>query len=323
MGKEQAVCVLIRFQHPIYCQRSALGKKYPVTFNNCAGSLHFPKPAKPRSPEQVAANERWPTDLESPEPRKKWQLGGKPVFWGNEVSQPSGEARVHAATMELLPSNSQMPPDYHEIHSEIETWEKNFLDLVILFTKQEKNNKIIVKQRNMLIDIYSYANSKLKQVEIDATAHLHFTVPDKSTGLRQDQVVEIAKVIGKNENLLYEYQLLISACKAFRENSFRSTILESASAMEIALTNAVDQKISKIKISEKKMLVDRFRTLGHLIDLSRILGIDNCAEFDAKFALEERNKVVHKGYNPDRLAAKNFLLNAEVLIKQLSPKLSV
>jgi len=84
-------------------------------------------------------------------------------------------------------------------------------------------------------------------------------------------------------------------------------IIESASSVEITLTDAIQRKFDSMGITFGRGLFENFRTLNGRIELAKLVGLP-ISESDLKDCLvKPRNQVAHRGAFPDEATAVKSL----------------
>ena len=123
------------------------------------------------------------------------------------------------------------------------------------------------------------------------------------------------KATSDNKQLLLEFQLLKEAHQSLQTDNYRKSILDSASALELSLTNAIKREL---KIDEK--LLDEILKMNNsiakkiaLIKFTR----QKLPEYNFKKDIEDlRNKAIHIGKTPtEEEASKAYKIVKAVLEK--------
>lgn len=98
------------------------------------------------------------------------------------------------------------------------------------------------------------------------------------------------------------YRFQLTAYRAIKENDFRKAIVETAVASEIALTQAIENRLRLDQLPYTDKILEKFRMLSGRVELARAMGF--AVPENIKSALvEPRNMVAHRGESPTRRQA--------------------
>jgi len=115
---------------------------------------------------------------------------------------------------------------------------------------------------------------------------------------------------------------MLEAYRAYAREDYRKSILESATAVELCLTNRIKNEFEVIGLSFGEKLLKKFRMLGGRFELIRLLEIE-LPEIDyQKLLIDPRNEVVHKAHFPDGSIASKVIEVSEGLLALFSPELA-
>jgi len=127
----------------------------------------------------------------------------------------------------------------------------------------------------------------------------------------------VLNLVGQDVQPPVEYPLLASARAALRLHQFRRTVIDSGTAVELALTHLFDVAVSRLPTSLKEALSAERRTLGPLIDL---LATTYKLPTELKPELVKvRNDVIHRNRQPSRKEAAKALELAVKVVKMAKP----
>jgi hypothetical protein len=111
----------------------------------------------------------------------------------------------------------------------------------------------------------------------------------------------------KNDEIRMEHIKIIEARKALRSDNLRLAIIEIAASIEIGLNFVVNEYLKSNNVEVlKQVLVDK-KTLGNLIALAKIIGIDLIDSVLMNKLLEDRNQTIHRNIHPKRNVIVSYL----------------
>jgi hypothetical protein len=102
------------------------------------------------------------------------------------------------------------------------------------------------------------------------------------------------------------YIQLIDALKHYNQEKYRQSILDSATATEMALTQLLDNRLAAATPQQRRLIFDRYKQISGLIVGLKGLGETLPAGLDAKIGTP-RNRAIHKGTEVTRDQAKEAL----------------
>lgn len=317
MSKKQKVYGIIEFSKELLCAADSLGSFVNIEIANYPASLKLPLLPKWDSKEKDHLNKL----LIGPKPAYKWKRGDELIFWGKPLEFPKGNSYVNCALLELSFDSSTMDEASQAIYSSFPVWLNLFEKYVMLLTKQHTFDQISRIDGPANLELLLKGKNKLDHISSKISNTIHFIVRKEDEYLHYDQFVEASRLSSKLLKPRLEYQLLLDAYIARRNQDYRKVIIESASALEVCLTSRIEEEFDSQQIKFGKKLLDKFRMLSGRFELVRILGIVIPDKDYKTIIINPRNDVVHRASYPGRRTAELFMSEVENLIKLLTPQL--
>jgi hypothetical protein len=309
---------ILSFSKPIYCAREVLGSRTPVTIGDYPATL-----AMPLLPEWAPnAKDPLTSPLIAPQSAQGLKRGSSELHWGMPQQFPSGQSIVDRAVLEFqIPS--EMKKDAYEIlHRSCARWTQTFESYVALLSRDCASG----------VEVENTEESRLELLELSSSTVTHISDPKKiclivhidqnRKGLLTEQLNEAAEYASKQLLPRLQYRMLLEAYRAMNEGDWRKTIIEAACAIEVSMTDRLEVELVKSGFDNGPWLMDHFRTLSRLYDLSEIVGIIFPKIDFKKEIVQIRNTMVHTACFPARKDAYQFLKKAELIIEKLTPQLS-
>ncbi len=95
------------------------------------------------------------------------------------------------------------------------------------------------------LDLISFSESGEYIKPYDHLETIKICVSDKDISLKSEQLKQICEFCSEGKNPSIEYRIMLEAYRAFERSDYRKSILESATAVELSLTNVIIQEFEK------------------------------------------------------------------------------
>jgi hypothetical protein len=310
---------LIEFSDGLYCAADSLGRSAIIVLANYTANFTFP------SLPVWEQNEKDPLNkyLLGPKPADKWKRGDELIFWGKPTSYPDGNSQVNFALLDFSLAPEVIEIATQEIYLSFPTWLDLFEKYVMLLTKQNTKNRILSNRGgHSKLELLHKDGKKLNYIPSNTIQSIHLSLDTVDESLHYEQFVEASRLSSKNLKPRLEYQLLLEAYYAQRNDDYRKVIIEGASALEVCLTSRIQEELDKQGIKFGKKLLDRFKMLSGRFELVKMLEIELPDKDYKTIIIDPRNDVVHRASYPDRKTAYLFIDEVENLINLLTPQLN-
>jgi hypothetical protein len=309
---------ILSFAKPIYCAREVLGSRTPVTIGDVPAILAIP------SLPEWAEDEKDPLGnaLIAPQSAQGLKRGSVELHWGMPQAFPSGLSLVEKAVVEF-----PLPPELNDdssekLHRSCTRWTQTFESYVALLTKNYASGLEVENIEESRLELLELCQGEVTHIPDPKNISLLVHVDQNHEGLLFEQLLEAAELASKQLLPRLQYRMLLESYRAMKEGDWRKTVIEAACAIEVSMTDRLEVELVKSGFDNGPWLMDHFRTLGRLYDLSEIVGIYFPSIDFKKEIVEVRNRMVHTACFPERKDAYQFLKKAEMIIEKLTPVLS-
>lgn len=307
---------VVEFSHEILCAKDSLGATLPISIGNHPGTLEMP-----RFPAEIIQGKMLSeSPLLAPSAAIGWKHGAQPIYWGQPIAMPSGMSEVARALLRFDMPETEIEERSVELKQMFNGWRDSLEDYIEAYTKQRLDRFVDVEgSANGLELLWIDDDGKFARPDRVSRAFINVIVAAGDISLHVDTLGVIAKLISEGEAVPLEYRIQLEAYKAMRSKDYRKAIVETASAAEIALTEAIKDKLRNAGLTFAEGLLGRFRTLGGRLELARILQVD-LPDVDIKSLLvSPRNHVTHGAYFADRGIARKAIRVTDSILERLRP----
>ncbi len=261
------------------------------------GTLEFPalQPGWPKTKDPLREF------LLAPPAARTWRRGPELMFWGHPYCSPAGHSGVTCALMSFELDKAQLAASTAHIRDDAERWRTSFEDYMSILTTQPRRETGRDLSR---LDVFWWEGTKqARPTSKPVVLRGHSSGRDLSV----DDVESICRWCSSKIPPAIEWRLILDARRALVGNDYRKVIIESASSVEITLTDAIQRKFDSMGITFGRGLFENFRTLNGRIELAKLVGLP-ISESDLKDCLvKPRNQVAHRGAFPDEATAVKSL----------------
>ena len=237
--------------------------------------------------------------------------------WGETASWPHGTSRVRLFRIEF---NSPISETYRKkistsIHNWIQRMRKNLYAVDYnLDLPSVTSDRVDTEKYYFTLFSPSLGENKVS-ISDQLPERISVNIP---VGLEIERFSEVLRKTSENFTLKLEYQLLKNAQTALRLGNYRESILDAATAFELALTNLllenlqVERKL-KEKILQQNNSIKKKRDLLDFIDVK-------LPHKPKKYQNVEmlRNRAIHIGKEPTKEDAGEAFLTVKEALEQIS-----
>jgi len=316
---------IIDFDNEILCAPDSLGSVHDISIGNCKGSLSFPFLPEWNHElikKEVTKARPWRKPLVGPVEARKWVRGDEQIYWGAPISYPVGTSEVKSALLKFLVKNSKVKEVAEDIHKDFSRWFKTFDDYTRLLTKQRTSSGFESLARAGSIELLKDDGKELVPIPAPLTSMGTIYIQrGRDMSLHLHHLEQCCSLASSRFPPRLEYQLLLKTYDANRNNDYRNAIIEGAVALEVALTNRIQDELESQEIHFGDDLLKRFRMLSGRFELARLIGVDFPDKDYKSLILEPRNNVVHRASFPTKAETYTYIREIELLFKLLSPKI--
>lgn len=309
----------------VYISGDALGMEVPVVIAGSVGSVVLPTLPQPRKREPFDGHDA----LLAPSlVNKKFEQWLKDTEWG-EQRAGNGDSWVQAImfrfALEGVESLSETSGRElgQRLRAEGDDWQRRLFDWLETVAGQDLDPhepyRWIEFEPPSLVLWTLDENGKGYEASRPDSVEIKLNVPDAPVSRDQWRFV-VAKANDGQETPI-EYKLLNSARSALARGHWRRSVLEAATAAEVALTATLQHELSAGRADVAEALLDTHHALIRRDQLCRRLSIAlPVSAKDMKEGLAEpRNKAIHAGEDPAGSEAREAYRIARDVVRKLVP----
>ncbi|WP_139019230.1 MULTISPECIES: hypothetical protein [Acidovorax] len=312
---------IVKFEQPLLCLKEVLGTSFPICIGGVQG--HFEFPSEPIESGRPADPLREP--LVPPKDAKTWRQGDPPILWGlrHAYQYPDGHPEVLRALLWFDTIPDKTAELSTAVYQNFDRWRTRLFDGFDLFsTRWFANSTTVVSPSPGDLNLFVFDQSgkqerPYKKKGTQVAVYEDPAAPDPA--LTQTQIEKACMLASSDTELSLPYRFQLAAYRAIKEKDFRKAIVETAVASEIALTQAIENRLRLDQLPYTDKILEKFRMLSGRVELARAMGF--AVPENIKSALvEPRNMVAHRGESPtQRQAFAAVSATAKILGDNLPP----
>ncbi len=293
---------LITLSDPILCKKEVLGKVYECEISGIKAQIHFPQ-----YPDNPSIDDNKP--LLPPDIGARWNRGEKPLCWGFPMSHPDGNSCVELLALSVECKKENVNDYANKLYNTIKKWESAFIDLLKLETKQGTERDKNIVRKSCILELMEG-----KYIQDNRPTTFFAIFPDEETFASETNILNAISFANSGKELLTEYQMLLSAYEAIRQNQNRRAILDACTAMEKTLVKQIKNYCESSGLSPKK-LTNKYRYLGERIDLLKKIDKSFPNDDYQKIVIDPRNALMHNDdvYPSDETTEKLIVCVKKIL----------
>ena len=296
---------LLRFSNSILCKKEVLGKNYECEIAGIKTRIYFPQ-----YPQVDDANPQigMLNPLLAPEIGKCFKDPDDHSFWGEPMSHPDGNSSVNKIVVSVECDKTQTYEIASKLYKEFEKWTYSFITHLMLQTKQNLERN---RNESEVAFLQLFEDKNIPNI---TPLTISIIIPNEASFASESQIKNAILFANSGKELLLEYQMLLSAYGAIQQNQNRRAIMDACSAFELALVNYIDQYCLSKGIPPE-ILIDKYRSLGERIKLTRKLDTKFPQKDYIKLVVEPRNSLMHnKCVFPTEETTNNLITCVEELL---------
>lgn len=235
-------------------------------------------------------------------PKSKLDCLNKRFDWGSPHSWPSGDSQVQTLRIELNINEQNFSiKSKEELRKEIESWINRFRLNLYAYNYNIDSPNLVEKRstRDMFEFFLQTGKENIKDKFFEGTEHSVTIYVSKS--IKEVDFKNAIDVTSSNKKLILEYQLLRDANKELLLENYKKSILDSATALEVSLTNAIKRDL---EINEKLLFpilkkYNGLRQKRELMKLTKNTLPLNDKTYEKRIE-KLRNDAIHSGKKPTK-----------------------
>lgn len=171
-----------------------------------------------------------------------------------------------------------------------------------------------VEQKDSLECYFIYAHNSRKTRRIKSKGENRISiVATMANGFNLTHVKRALKYAAHGKEPPGHYVLLIDALKHYNQKKYRQSILDSATAIEMALTLLLESRLANHSSLQRKLIFDKYKQIGGLTSALKQLGHAIPSDIGTKIGTP-RNQAIHKGREIKKEEAREALEVARTFI---------
>jgi hypothetical protein len=296
----------IKLKSPLTVKSDCLNKEFNFMIGSLLGKLITPKLPEDSGGLKTGQN------LEEPGLERFFN---EEIFWGRVIQWSDGRSHIYNFKIEFdVDDESNVEDVGNRLYEGLPKWSIRFRDNLSVFghdLELPTVNQNEIEAEKEYFDFF-YKGPEGAKRPFTPTSVLNITIIG-DTGIEFQDLHHVITITSENKRPILELGLLREANIALLEENYRKSILDSSTALELALTNCLRREI---KIGQP--LLDELLKLNNSIskkrNLLKIVGIalPNHNYVDDLETL--RNRAIHIGKEPnDEEARKAFFISKEVI----------
>ena len=197
----------------------------------------------------------------------------------------------------------------------------NYFDKMVLFLDiiAETTIRNDYARETKKIQPTFYTNYKGKVFNVSERFYYATAILPPSSGIQRKQISESIKYSNQNFDPNIAHKYICDARYALRNNDLRKSIIDTGTALEIALTRICEANLRKTNPQKYvDEILRKFKTLGGRLLLADILNFDLITTKNDvyKSIVEPRNKTIHQGIIHSRGQIENAVKIGGLIIKK-------
>lgn len=306
----------IEFDKSIPVSIDCLGKKFPISISGVNGFLITP----------LMFDGFYGAEKLGP---LKQPNGGNMNYidsydWGSVTSYPSGDSNINACRIIFPDIDKEVFEDTgNKIINELSNWRKLLIDNISIDAKRDfrcsSRNIGLKRSSSIKLALYKKLSGSDKEFRPSGPIpNLRITL-DRFC-FTPETLQRILIDTSEKKKPLLPFYFILDARSAECQGNYRKSILDAATALELAFTIMID-KFFEGQEKLRKHLSSKHNSLRLKRELLKVLQIE--LPFPEKMYLENldntRNRVIHAGYNPNESEAENALRISSNTLYNLFP----
>lgn len=298
---------LLTLSNHLLCKKEVLGKTYDCEIAGIPLQICFPQyPIVEESNPIIGIS----NPLLPPEIGATWKRNESILCWGYPMSHPTGHSCIELLALSIECEEELISIYAQKLYGSIQKWEHAFIDYIKLETKQgiERNKNFHRNNCNLELMDDEY-------IPDNNTLNLYLSIPNKDSYASENDIKNAISFANTGKELLLEYQMLLSAYEARQQNQNRRAVLDACAAMEIVLSNQVEQYCNSIGLPPT-IITKKYRYLGERIELLKEIDKRMPNEDYRTLVIKPRNSVMHNSdIYPSDETVDRLIACVEVFLK--------
>ncbi|WP_017294055.1 hypothetical protein [Geminocystis herdmanii] len=253
-------------------------------------------------------------------PKNEFDIYDKTLDWGTPSIWPIGDSGVSTLKIELNIDDDFSNDKKLKLQQEINNWINRFQENLFAYDYNiDSPNLTVNTSIASNFKFFTFNNNKCFNEYFENTNVLINLHP--SNALTESEFRDVINVTSLNKKLILEYQLLKNANTELINNNYRKSVLDSATALEVSITNAIrrDLEVNEEILPHILKKYNGLRQKRELLKLTNNTLPSPSPSLDYENGIENlRNNAIHSGKIPTEIEASNAYRIAKEAINSLT-----
>lgn len=296
----------IKLKSPLTVKSDCLNREFKFMIGSLLGKLITPKLPVDSGGFETGQN------LEEPGPERFFN---EEIFWGRVIQWSDGISHIYNFKFEFyIDDESNIEDVGNRLYEGLPKWSIRFRDNLSVFGHELELPTLTqkkIEEEKEYFDFF-YNGSEGAKRPFTPISLINMTII-RNTGIEFQDLYDVVSVTSENKRPILELGLLREAHIALFEENYRKSILDSSTALELALTNYLRREI-KIDQPLLEELLKLNNSIAKKRNLLKIVGVTLPNHNYADDLETLRNRAIHIGKEPSKEEArKAFLISKEVI----------
>ncbi len=306
---ESRILGLVGFHPSLLSSRSALGRCYGSAIGGCRIEMELP--GLPEGWEH--ADSLLGLDLMAPSAAMDWRRGDAPLEWGRVCSIPSGRSDVSHALLKVDRAGEAVDSVAEAVYSGFRSWADSFSRDLALAKGSDGSSRTDLRLVHLSLELFAECRGCIDSLP-RATPTFVIPFEGRDTSVSAAMMEDVTGGLSPARRVDLSVEILLRGWQAYRSRDYRAAVFEAAAATELWLKATLLKVLEARGVDFAEGLLRKFRTLGNLMQLARLIGLDLPHPGLERDLLSIRNAVVHDGLAPEGKDAAVALRLAESLV---------
>ncbi len=315
----------ISLKYSIPCRGDVLGRSYPSTINGENVKIVFPEIvtiADPRDPEH---NKKCPV-VKAPLGFKEgdnWRWGAIRGYNANLLNDHSTiETYIDMVGITLSIEEEQIEEAVNDIAAGINKWRAQLHERTNILDKSliEAADIEVFDNKGEGEGLDLYLKETGTRFSIKQKSIITGVIRDLKSYLTPDELKTILSEIDISKQLKQEYQMFSRATCEHRSGNTRYAIMEATTAVELCITQKIQDRCLELGIDGKGLCDAFYRSLGNRFDFLKQLRVELATKDPQNEIVKPRNNLFHnRKIEPSKKESASVICAARKYLELYTP----
>jgi hypothetical protein len=250
--------------------------------------------------------------LEKPDDYRKLLIQPKSIIsfndnlkWGQPFSWPTGESEIFKLMLEVNINDDNFNDETNnQLIDSTEDWINRLQQNLFAFDYLLEYKSVKIISSSTLAFQYYFKSDSDKKERIQSNRKNEVRINLK----KSIDFITFKKVLNatsQNKSLCLEYHLIKNSMIALQNQEYRTSILESATALELCFSNLLKRKLKVNNEKLKKQILKMSKSIGNKITLLEKIDVELPSKKFQSDVIDIRNSTIHSGTDVSESEAEN------------------